>query len=149
MINNFFSTAPDYLTCCFCKKKIYGSHLNSPHSISADSFSPDSIIQYSCLNHKPLSMDYSLYRVSGNLEETHGKWVAHRIVISHSDSFRLFWSCSFRNNSFYLQEHQKASSDQQVEGWYIFDSTSFPFDWVLEQSHERILSILEMYRTFS
>lgn len=149
MTNNIFSNAPDYLTCRFCKAKMYGSHLNLPDTVPAMAFSPDPLIQYSCLNHKPLSMEYTLIRISNDLDESHSTWIPHRIFINHSDSFRLFWSCSFREKVFYLQEHQGAAQNEQVEGWYIFNSTSFPFDWVLEQSHERILSILEMYRTFS
>ena len=117
--------------CPFCKKKMTAVYEQGTRLL------------YTCINHKPLIIDYYYANVPP------GKWTNDIIIISNSNSFRLYWNYVSSGDNFYLQEYEKTISGQRLGGWYGYKSTSFPIDWVLSQTPARIISLLEMYKVFS
>ena len=120
---------PEYLICPYCKRKM------------SSIYDQESRYLYSCDEHKPLIVDYYYTSVPP------GRWINDLIIISYLDSFRLSWNYTSTVNSFSLQEYKYKKS--MIVGWYGYENASFPVNWVLSQKPEKILSLLEMYRTFS
>lgn len=130
--------APEYFTCHYCKEEIKGEYTRETQ------------IQYSCPNHKPLSVDYYWVRM------TYQHWIFYRITITLPNQFRLDWlkrkSPPDSDKGFSLLEWIKPKpiiDNDYVGGWRLFNNTYFPSDWILTQSTEKLLSLLKLYTTFS
>lgn len=123
---------PKYSTCWYCLSKIEGSH---------DS---ETSVRYVCLNHSPLHVNWHCQR------KTAGEWFFNSFVILLPDQFRLLYP--IHNNQaqeFYLDEYSKNEFNNFKGSWISFRAKTYPVDWVLTQTTTKLLSILQMYRTFS
>ncbi len=137
-------TAPKYSTCWYCLNKVEGSH------------NAETEVQYTCRNHNSLIINWYCSR------QTTNKWFFTRMIIALPNQFRLYWQIKFmskkddqtEDNNFYLHEYRKTFPNELSQQWFLFRDSistikSFPIDWVLTQTPERLQSLLEMYKVFS
>jgi hypothetical protein len=127
----FIPKAPKYSTCWYCLEKVEGSH------------NRETEVRYSCTNHKPLYIDWYCQRRS------YGNWYFNNIIIYIPDHFRLLCPIEADNPVFHLDEYKPNDLIKQVGSWRSFQSKTYPIDWVLTQSPKRLLSLLQIYKTFS
>lgn len=129
---------PEYFTCHFCKEKIIGGDIGENHN------------KYICTNHQPLNIEYYWVNMSG--DNSIEDWLFYRIIITLPNKFRLDWLKRKypidEDPGFLLWEWKKAITNERKEGWRRFNKY-FPADWVLAQTSERLLSLLELHVAFS
>lgn len=128
---NTLPNAPKYSTCWYCLAKIEGSPIK------------ETSVQYSCTNHLPLRIDWHCFR------KAPGEWYFHDINIYLHKHFKLTWLIQ-ATSKFWLLEWRNATPT--TWGYWDLDNSShqdFNSDWILSQTPERLLSLLQMYRTFS
>ncbi len=129
---NFIPNPPKYSTCWYCLSQVEGSH---------DS---ETSVRYSCLNHKPLHINWYCQR------KTSGEWFFYNIIILLPDQFRLIYPIENEQvQEFYLEEFSRNEFNNFIGSWRSFKEKTYPVDWVLTQTPTKLLSILQMYRTFS
>lgn len=128
---DYLPRAPKYSTCWYCLSKVEGSH---------DS---ETQVRYLCDKHKPLYINWYCNRQSSN------KWYFSSIIILLPDQFRLLYPIHNDEQDFYLDEFSLNSFNNFKGSWRSFEGKTFPFEWVLSQTPEKLLSVFQMYRTFS
>jgi hypothetical protein len=122
-MTNIFINPPKHLICHFCKQDIEGLH------------NTEIEVVYRCRRHEPLIYELCCHRV------TKGVWTFNRVIIQLPLQLRLYWN--FIGQEFELREWAKHSlrwSEVQKK---------FDADWILTQTPEKLLSLLQMYKTFS
>lgn len=125
--------APKYSTCWFCHSKVEGSHAR------------ETVVQYSCRNHQ-IEVQWFCRRL------TYGKWSFHKLDMFLPKHFKLSWNFHI-NTQFNILEWEK--SDNKLSGAWVlifneeFKPKTFPVEWVLLQSPERLYKLLQLYQTFS
>lgn len=128
---NIIPNAPKFSPCWYCKSEVEGSH-NSETSV-----------RYTCLNHKPLHIEWNCQRRTVN------EWYFNNIIILLPDHFRLFYPImNDEVTEFYLDEFKRTAFNNYKGAW-IDKGKTYPVEWVLSQTPERLLSLLQMYKTFS
>lgn len=126
------SEAPIFITCQFCHQQVEGSHLK------------ETSVQYSCVNHLPLRIQIHCNR------RTQGEWYFDNMGIFIPQHFQLYWNIR-AGNKFRLAEWRTDNNFINTY-WDLSGPLShitFPSEWVLSQSAERILKILQMFKVFS
>jgi hypothetical protein len=124
---------PKYETCRYCHFQMTITH------------HPDhKEIQIFCYNHQPLRFDYFFVPEKD-------VWSLSRMIITLPEHFRLVWVKSITMTHFWLQEWDQDKHEKiEYPHWYnIYDkqiNNRFENAWVLAQSPERLLKILQMYR---
>lgn len=123
--------APTYSPCWYCQEKTEGSYAS------------ETIVQYACPNHEPLHIEWYCQR------KTAGEWFFTSFNILLPGHFRLRSHLNNEHaNDFYLDEYNHYTNT--IAGkWSAFQFKTYSMDWVLTQTPERLLSLFQMYKTFS
>lgn len=124
----FLNSPPEFINCHYCNSelRVYLTSL------------------YSCTNHKPLCIDYCYFKTYS------GKWLFDHISIFIIKHFKMMLEYGTAKN-FYVYEWKNGSEInlKQDEGWYLFNKQSYPAEYILSLTPERILAILNLYKTFA
>lgn len=120
--------APKYSTCWYCHDQVEGSH------------EQETLVRYDCPNHKPLRINWYCTRKSPN------EWYFYTLIISLPKHYELYCNNINEDINFKLAEWKSSSS---ISGEWRFTNKYYPLDWVLTQTSERLLSLFQMYKTFS
>lgn len=114
---------PECSVCWYCHSQI-----------TCDNIDP-MVLEFYCSNHKPLSIKWTY----SNLD---GEWTLSYIHVYIPKHFELYW---YRKYS-YFKLYEWSKEDRL---WDVRIKQTFSVDWVLSQNPERLLSLLQMYKTFS
>lgn len=121
---------PDYTVCIYCNSNMKRKSISCSYT------------QYDCENHKPLLVQYDFSELNYS-----GKWSFSGLQISIPQHFGLHCNISnIKHNVFSLYEWK---SHKFGGGWFKIDSISFNYCWVMEQSLDKLNSLLQMYKVFS
>lgn len=118
---------PDFVECPFCQSKIERAYVRQ------------TCWRYSCNNHLPLRVEANCI----SLADPDGNWFFSSMTISLPHHFQFYWN----QNNLYFQLKEWRNSNS-LKGYWRLNNT-FTIDWIFSQSAERLLSILQMYKTFS
>lgn len=126
MNNQLLNKSPNFTVCIYCNSNIKGKHISCNHK------------QYVCNNHDPLLIRYDYSEINFS-----GKWAFSGLQISIPQHFSLYYN--IKDSVFLLYEwrNHKFGAD-----WYRIYPAQFNYDWVMEQSLDKLFSILNMYKTF-
>jgi hypothetical protein len=129
---NYIKEPPQFLICNFCNQEV-----KSYQTVNSNA------VQYKCCNHEDLIIGWWCVRKPPN------EWYISNMTITLLPYYRLYLDF-IKNDKFYLHEYRKQGylGHSPPGGWF-FVETTFPIDWVLSQTPERLLSLLQMYKTFS
>lgn len=132
MNNQILTELPTFIICPFCHQQIEGSYVK------------ETSVQYNCTNHLPLRIIYYYYR------KTHGEWYWGSMSIFIPKHFQLYWNPR-GTEGFQLVEWHKMDYNLNGGGWKFNSQLTKTFspEWVFSQSAEKLLSLLNMYKTFS
>lgn len=127
---NYLPNAPKYSTCWYCHDQVEGSHNN------------ETMVRYSCPNHKPLRIEwYCARRAAAN------KWYFYTLTISLPEHYQLY--CNVTENYNFRLAEWKYKIPTSINGAWYFINKYYPLDWVLTQTSDKLLSFFQMYKTFS
>lgn len=127
---------PDHIMCDFCRQPIEMLKISTIQ------------VKYYCPNHDPLQVIYYF------LKKENSEWFLkkHELSIEH---FRLCWFNNFRGErKGKIYELHEFKRGKYLFNWVLVKDhdgkeKTFSADWVLNQTPQKITSLLQMYRTFS